>query len=262
MEVNRSENDIMFGDKLEKGNFAKETYEVFAFEKYGEIWFPKEYNVFSDTNTFGNPRTTERKITITKALFNPDHEALGLFKPDDIPNGTKVDVPGVDGISFTWKDGRIVDSDGNEVDPYNLKPVSLIGQTLPDLSKFLIKIDPKFIENKMLLVCFWDMNNVQSINYIKTLNKRSNALLDKDLYMVFIHANLKPVLDNTLDPWINKNEILPPVGATRLSPSVLGYKLGVKSIPWLILTDKEHIVSDEGFSITELDEKINSSSEK
>jgi hypothetical protein len=31
---------------------------------------------------------------------------------------------------------------------------------------------------------------------------------------------------------------------------------GVKSLPWLILTDDEHVVRAEGFALTELDDKI------
>jgi hypothetical protein len=31
---------------------------------------------------------------------------------------------------------------------------------------------------------------------------------------------------------------------------------GVKSLPWLILTDKNHVVTAEGFSINELDERV------
>jgi hypothetical protein len=31
---------------------------------------------------------------------------------------------------------------------------------------------------------------------------------------------------------------------------------GVKSLPWLILTDQEHIVRAEGFSLSEFDKKI------
>jgi hypothetical protein len=30
----------------------------------------------------------------------------------------------------------------------------------------------------------------------------------------------------------------------------------VKSLPWLILTDKAHIITAEGFGLDELDEKI------
>jgi len=31
---------------------------------------------------------------------------------------------------------------------------------------------------------------------------------------------------------------------------------GVKSLPWLILTDQKHIVEANGFSLAELDERI------
>ncbi len=258
MEVNRSENDVAFGNKLDEGNFDKETYEVLSFERYGDIWFPKQYKTFSDTNTYGNPRSDERTFTIRKALFNPDHEAINSFKPDDIPNGAKVDVPGVDGISFAWKDGKIVDSEGHEIDPYNLKKVSLIGKPMPVLRKFLlVNIDSKFIENKRILICFWDMENKKSIDYIKRLNERTEAFLDRDIYIVFINAKIEPVLDNTLDRWVSENKILPPMGASRYDLNVLGNICGVQSFPWLILTDKNHIVSDEGLSLTELDEKIN-----
>ena len=37
---------------------------------------------------------------------------------------------------------------------------------------------------------------------------------------------------------------------------------GVKFLPWLILTDKQHIVQADGFSINELDEKITALIEK
>ena len=153
-------------------------------------------------------------------------------------------VPGVDGISFTWKDGKIVDGNNKEIDPFNLKPISMIGKPLPDLAKYLVRFDTEFVENKRILICFWDMENKKSIDYIKSLNERTEAFLDRDIYIVFIHADIKPVLDNTLERWVSENKILPPMGASRFSLSVLGYKCGVKSIPWLILTDKNHIVTD------------------
>jgi len=262
MQIYRSEGDKSFGDVIEKGAIANETYEVTSFEKYGDSWFPKEYKVTSEQTTYGNPRSDERTIKYNYINFNPDFDAQDIFKPDFVKNGAKVDVPGVDGLSFTWKDGGIVDNDGEKIDPFNLKPVSLIEKSLPDLEKYLLKIDPEFIRNKMLLICFWDMENAQSINCIKTLNKRANTLLDNDLYMIFIHAGPKPVLENKLYPWIDKNEIIPPVGASRYGMAEIGYNWGVKSIPWLILTDKKHVVTDEGFSLNELNEKIAASREK
>jgi len=45
-------------------------------------------------------------------------------------------------------------------------------------------------------------------------------------------------------------------------PKQTRFAWGVKSLPWLILTDKEHIVRAEGFNINELDEKITTLIEK
>jgi hypothetical protein len=36
------------------------------------------------------------------------------------------------------------------------------------------------------------------------------------------------------------------------------FSWGVKSLPWLILTDINHIVSSNGFPVTELENKIKS----
>ena len=46
-----------------------------------------------------------------------------------------------------------------------------------------------------------------------------------------------------------------PVGMNKENIE-LQFNWGVKALPWMILTDKEHIVTAEGFSITELDENI------
>ena len=34
------------------------------------------------------------------------------------------------------------------------------------------------------------------------------------------------------------------------------FNWGVKSLPWMILADKQHIVRAEGFAVSELDERI------
>jgi hypothetical protein len=37
---------------------------------------------------------------------------------------------------------------------------------------------------------------------------------------------------------------------------------GIRLLPWLILTDKQHVVSAEGFALDEHDEKIEAVAEK
>jgi hypothetical protein len=40
------------------------------------------------------------------------------------------------------------------------------------------------------------------------------------------------------------------------------FSWGVQSLPWLILTDEQHIVQAEGFNIDELDDEIKTITEK
>ena len=47
-----------------------------------------------------------------------------------------------------------------------------------------------------------------------------------------------------------------PVGMVQGDAEKTCFDWGVKSLPWLILTDKKHIVQAEGFNVNELDEKI------
>jgi hypothetical protein len=72
--------------------------------------------------------------------------------------------------------------------------------------------------------------------------------------MFFIQA--EAVEEKAFASWVKREEILPPVGVSKGGMSILEYTWAIKSLPCLILTDKNHIVTDKGFSITELDEKI------
>ena len=78
--------------------------------------------------------------------------------------------------------------------------------------------------------------------------------------MVFIHTG--PVAKQTLVPWLNQNEIQSLVGVSNESLPELGNTWGVQSLPWLILTDKNHVVVAEGFALNELNEKIRNAENK
>jgi hypothetical protein len=59
-----------------------------------------------------------------------------------------------------------------------------------------------------------------------------------------------------LDEWIKESDIDFPVGMIQGDSEKTRFAWGVKSLPWLVLTDKEHIVIAEGFSFDELNEKL------
>lgn len=67
--------------------------------------------------------------------------------------------------------------------------------------------------------------------------------------------------ENELDEWIKKNNIPFPVGMIKTGEKKTQTAWGLKSLPWLILADKNKIVRTEGFALEELDEIIKKSNE-
>ena len=80
----------------------------------------------------------------------------------------------------------------------------------------------------------------------------------QDVVVVAVQAS--KVDDSVLNDWVKKNNIEFTVGIIYSDEEKNRFTWGIRSLPWLILTDKEHIVIAEGFSVAELDEKLNSDS--
>ena len=250
--------------KLEKGNSRTAYLDNVRFEKIDGVWIPMEADSGYDNN-YGQGYFSKNDLHFkrTKIILNPDHDAFCSFddplenpKQDpELINGTHIILNGLGNIRYTWENGKVVDDYGHEVDPENLGPTSLVGKALPDFAQFDVTLDSDAMKNKMLLICFWDMEQRPSRNAILTLNKRAQTLLDENnVYMVFIHAG--SVEEQAFVSWLKQNQIQPPVGVSITALPELGYTWGVQSLPWLILTDKNHIVRAEGFSYNELNEKI------
>jgi len=85
----------------------------------------------------------------------------------------------------------------------------LIGKPIPGFDEIKIDIDWEQTRGKMMLICFWDMQQRPSRHCMMQLAKQ----------------------------------------ATR-------FAWGVRSLPWLILTDKQDIIRAEGFGVDELNAKI------
>ncbi|MBN2181813.1 MAG: hypothetical protein JW715_07845 [Sedimentisphaerales bacterium] len=238
-----------------KGNTEVDLTNV-SFKKIDDVWLTAEYDYgYNIKYADGGYEISNEHYKIVEFLRNPDHDALGSFEPNFIRNGALVDIIGfLPGIRFTWQEGKIIDSDGIEVDLKTLKPPSLMRKALPSLAEFNVRLNPELIKDKMVLVCFWDMNQRPSRDYIQTLNKRAQELLDRDVYMVFVQA--EQIDQKKLIAWLKENRIEPPVGISRSRLLILKQSWGVKSLPWLILTDAGHVVSNEGFGLDELDKKI------
>jgi hypothetical protein len=86
------------------------------------------------------------------------------------------------------------------------------------------------------------------------LRKRAQELKKKEVVVIAVHAS--KIEQETLDDWIKENDINMTFGLSAGDEKKIRFNWGVKSLPWLILTDSKHIVIAEGFGLDKLDEKI------
>jgi len=140
------------------------------------------------------------------------------------------------------------------------QPPSLAGKALPEFKEFGIELSPADVNDRMILLCFWDMNQRPSRNCIMQLAKQAEQLKEKGVTIVAIQS---AKIDQTaLNEWIKKYNIPFAVGMVTGDEEKIRFEWGVKSLPWLILTDREHIVRAEAFGLAELDEKIKAITQK
>jgi len=130
----------------------------------------------------------------------------------------------------------------------------LAGKAFPSLEGININFDLKQVSEHSILFCFFDYQQRPSRNCILQLSTRAQELQAKDIVIVAIHAS--KIEQAKLDEWIKENNIEFPIGTIQGNEEKMRFNWGVKSLPWLILADKEHIVTAEGFGLDELDEKI------
>ena len=234
------------------------------FKKTGNAWFPVEAD-FGRRRDFPDGRysTQSSHYKLGEIVLNPDHDELGSFVPGDIPNGAKVRI--LKGNThteigrYTWQDGKLEDSLGRKLNIEDIRatafkeePVSLMAKPLPSLEQFGAKLDPAEVGGKRILVCFWDMNQRPSRNCMRQIKNKAQALSTKGVYVILVHT--EPVEEDKLEEWLRKNAVALPVCRVTGNVKQLKQEWNVQSLPWLILTDKKHVVTAEGFTLQELTE--------
>jgi len=128
---------------------------------------------------------------------------------------------------------------------------SLVGKPLPDLGGIKIDLAPTQAKGQMILVCFWDMNQRPSRRCISRLTEQTEQLRNKGVIIAAVQAS--KVDKDVLSEWIKKNNIPFPVGIIQGDAEKIRFNWGVKSLPWLVLTDNKHVVVSEGFQLGDLD---------
>ena len=134
--------------------------------------------------------------------------------------------------------------------------ISLVGKELPTLGEMGLKVEPNEIAGKAIVVYFFDMQQRSSRHFVGELAKRAEELKQKGVAVMGVQMG--KVDENALAEWAKKTSINFPIGTIPENADKAKLKYGVKSLPWLVLTDDKHVVKAEGLSLSELDEKLKS----
>ena len=198
-------------------------------------------------------------------------DAQGRFRFEHVrtkirPSGNRTDpqwtpVPRVWQISHgetsktvAFYDGPLIEDFELVVRPDPALAGPLLGAVLPEFDDVKIDLAADFAAGKMVLVCFFDMNQRPSRHCVTQLAKRAEQLNEKGVAVVAVQTST--IDENRLSQWIGKNVGSLAVGIALADNDEMRANWGVRSLPWLILTDDEHVVRAEGFGPGETDAKI------
>lgn len=133
---------------------------------------------------------------------------------------------------------------------------SLSGKTLANLAEVGVMCDPNEFRDKAVLVCFIDVGQRPSRNMVQQISKR--ALADKGIAVFLVQAERTD--PNALQQQIKASGTSVPVCAIPGDAEQVRTTWNVQSLPWMILTDRDHVVQAEGLSLEDLDKRLEAAS--
>ena len=208
----------------------------------------------AQVSCYGDNQPSRRTQTDTDGKFTLKNVCAGRIRLSANKRGT----PRLYGYIETdggATDVQIVISQRSSSTRYQPKrPPSLVGRPLPKLNELGVDLSEADTDGKIMLVCFWDMEQRPSRYCINQLAKQAEQLKQKGVIVVAVHAS--KIDENTLNDLVKKYKIPFAVGIVQGDEEKIRFAWGVRSLPWLILTDRKHIIKSNGFSLGKLNEKI------
>jgi len=137
---------------------------------------------------------------------------------------------------------------------YRPKPPQLLGKPLPSLEASFSFAERPTVTGRPLLLCFWDMNQRPSRHCIRNLAKQAPDLQKAGIRLVAVHAG--DVGPAALSRWIEEMETPFPCATITGNPEETRFAWNVRSLPWLVLADQDHVVKAAGFPLPDLGKTI------
>jgi len=179
----------------------------------------------------------------TNVNFNPDFSKAIKEFWEGVPEGVPIsciDERRMRGVQYEWVNGQVL----AKVEP------ALIGELLPSLGEFNLTYDLEAFKGKRLLTCFWDFNQRPSRHLLGQLAKQADSLKEQEVVVIAIQTS--KVNKEKLDEWIKEQKTSFLLGSLPGKEKAVFGQWSVRGLPWLIITDKDHKVTHEGFTIDEL----------
>jgi protocatechuate 3,4-dioxygenase beta subunit len=156
--------------------------------------------------------------------------------------------------TIAFYDGTMIEDFELVVRPDLAHMPSLLGIALPGFDSIKIDIAADYAKDRMMFVCFFDINQRPSRHCLRQLAGRFEQLKRKGVIAVAVQAS--KVDENMISEWVKKFDVQFPVGLIKTDIEKMRFTWGVQALPWLMLTDSKHIVRAEGFNLADLDEKL------
>jgi protocatechuate 3,4-dioxygenase beta subunit len=109
--------------------------------------------------------------------------------------------------------------------------------------------------DQLLLAVLIDAEQRPSRRALRLLGEQAAALKEKGVAVVVVQTGA--MADDAFQAWKQEAALPFPVGCLKGDAEKARASWGAGALPWLILTDKAHRVTAEGFDLDELDAKVN-----
>ncbi len=218
----------------------------------GSVWYPQKAYRTTCSDRFG---TIKNELTVMDFVPNVkiDEDTFRL----NYIEGTRV-LDKNSRKTHKWRKGMkfVADKLSNSI-PYVPEDWYILvgaGKPLPTFESIELERPAEQIQDTAILLCFFDMEQRPSRNCLQQLRARRHELAASEVLIVAIHASRAD--ETELNEWVKKHNIPIPVGTITEDVERTRFTWGVRSLPWLILTNKQHVVASEGLNIAELDDKL------
>ena len=129
----------------------------------------------------------------------------------------------------------------------------LKGKQLPDLAPLGLTAEQAPAEKPLLAVLI-DAEQRPSRRALRFLGEQAPAIKEKGVAVVVLHTGT--MTDEDFATWKKEAALAFPIGSFKGGAEKARSAWGASALPWLILTDKAHVVAAEGFPLEELDAKL------